>query len=216
MAGSDDAFMGRLSGRIGNLVVYQMYGKTVVRIRPASRTKKTSPELKASQNVFKTVIGMLKRLKHILRFGFAAEAVNRSAWNAAVSANLSRYRQVEDKSISNWLQLSAGRLAQASDWQLNKDENGQLQLSWENGAEANGRGGDKLIVFIVPDADQGLQAVMEITAASRFSKQALVELDNPYKRAAAEVFTAFISAYYNGDRKPDGLSESVWVGRIEA
>jgi hypothetical protein len=216
MADSSDAFMGRLSGRIGNLVVYQMYGKTVVRVRPGFRTKKTTPKLKASQNDFKTVVKVLSPLKHLLRFGFAAQAINRSAWNAAASANLNRYRQSENKDIHEWLQLSAGTLAQAMDWQAIKDDNGNIQLSWENDTKSNGRGNDKLIVFCVGDTSHGGMPFMEITTANRMDKQASLVLQNPYNNIEIDIYTAFISADYNSNRKLHGISDSVWVGRIDA
>lgn len=216
MAGSDDALMGRLSGRIGNLVFYQLYGKTVVRMRPGYRSKNTSEGLKASQNDFKTVVAALSPLKNLLRFGFAAEAVNRSAWNAAVSVNLSRYRQTEDKAVANWLLLCAGSLPQAAEWQAVRDENGRLQLSWRNGSESQGHGADKLIVLLVPEAGQGSRPVMEMTTATRFGEQAVLDVEPYGFTTPVAVFTAFIAADYNGDHRPDGLSESVWAGRIEA
>ena len=215
MAGSHDAFMGRLSGRIGNLVVYQMYGKTVVRVRPGYRSKQSSPELKASQNDFKAVVQVLSKLKDMLRFGFASQAINRSAWNAAVSINLNRYRQAADKPIANWLQLCAGGLPQANAWQTSLDENGQLLLHWENGPEASGHGADKLIVLLVPETDQFVQPVMEITTVKRVRQQAVLPLDGYAFTGPFDVFAAFIAAGYNGDRSPNGLSDSIWVGRIE-
>jgi hypothetical protein len=215
MADSSDPFMGRLSGRIGNLVVYQMYGKTVVRARPGFRTRKTTPKLKASQNDFKDVVKVLSQLKHLLRFGFDAQAINRSAWNAAASANLNRYRQSENKNIREWLQLSAGSLAQAIDWQVMKNENGNIQLNWENDTQSNGYGDDKLIIFCVADLSRYSRSFMEITTANRMDKQASLALQKPYESIAFDIFTAFISADYNSTRKPYGISDSAWAGRIE-
>jgi hypothetical protein len=216
MADSSDAFMGRLSGRIGNLVVYQMYGKTVVRARPGFRSKQTTPKLKASQDDFKTVVKVLSPLKQLLRFGFAAQAINRSAWNAAASANLNRYRQAANKNKREWLQLSAGTLAQVTDWQAVKDDNGNIQLNWNIETETQGHGNDKLIVFCVADTSYGGMTFMEITTANRMDKQAGFVLKNPHNSIAFDIFTAFISADYNSNRKPQGISESVWVGRIDA
>ncbi|MDA3943206.1 MAG: hypothetical protein PF694_06660 [Bacteroidetes bacterium] len=56
MAGSRDAFMGRLSGRIGNLVVYQMVGKTVVRVRPAYQGKKDTGKLKPVRMILRRLL----------------------------------------------------------------------------------------------------------------------------------------------------------------
>jgi hypothetical protein len=215
MADSNDAFMGQLSGRIGNLVVYQMYGKTVVRVRPGFRSKKVTPKLKASQDDFKTVVKVLSPLKHMLRFGFAAQAINRSAWNAAASANLNRYRQSANKDIQEWLLLSTGTLAQANNWQLAKDDEGKLLLNWENDAALKGHGNDKLIVFCVADTNHYGMSFMEITTANRMDSQASLVLQKPYDSISFDVFTAFISADYNSNLKPYGISDSKWAGKLQ-
>lgn len=212
MANSSDAFMGRLSGRIGNLVVYQMYGKTVVRIRPAERSKKATGKLKASQDDFKEVVAVLSKCRNLLRMGFAAQAVNRSAWNAALSTNLKNYRKAENKDLANWLQLSQGVRDEASDWLLAQTQDGQFHLSWKQLPLQTARLNDKLVVFIVPEK-AGLPAIMEITTGRRMHEQAVVEIDS-FMKGNAEVFTAFIDADYNGNLKAEGISNSMWVGRL--
>ena len=213
MAGSSDAFMGRLSGRIGNLVVYQMYGKTVVRIRPNNRSKKATGLLKASQDDFKEVVAVLSRCKHLLRLGFAAEAVNRSAWNAALSANLKNYREAENKALGNWLQLSKGKGDMADDWQVSQDQEGRLCLSWKQLPRENSWPNDKLIVFILAENPEA-QALIEITSAQRRHEQAVLDIELSKMGKTAEIFTAFIAADYNGNLKPEGISNSMWAGQL--
>ncbi|MBU1367894.1 MAG: hypothetical protein KJ578_00270 [Bacteroidetes bacterium] len=212
MAGSGDAFMGRLSGRIGNLVVYQMVGKTVVRIRPAYRNKKATGKLKASQDDFKEVVAVLSKCRNLLLMGFAAQAVNRSAWNAALSANLKNYRETENKNLANWLQLCKDVRDEASDWQLAQTQDGQLRLSWKQLPPQMSRLNDKLIVFIVPENSEN-QALIEISSAQRRHEHAVVEVDIA-RIDNAEVFAAFINADYNGNLKPEGISNNTWVGRL--
>lgn len=213
MAGSSDAFMGRLSGRIGNLVVYQMYGKTVVRIRPDYRTKKATGLLKASQDDFREVVAVLSKCKHLLRLGFAAEAVNRSAWNAALSTNLKNYRETENKTVDNWLQLSKGKRDMADDWQVSQDQEGRLCLSWKQLPRENSWSNDKLIVFILPENPED-KALIEITSAQRSHEQAVLDIDLSKMGKTAEIFTAFIAADYNGNLKPEAISNSAWAGQL--
>lgn len=213
MAGSSDAFMGRLSGRIGNLVVYQMYGKTVVRIRPGYRSKKATGLLKASQDDFKEVVAVLSRCKHLLRLGFAAEAVNRSAWNAALSANLKNYREAENKTVGNWLQLSKGKRDLADNWLVSQDQDGRLIITWKQLPLLNSRLNDKLVVFIQPE-DPFKQASIEITSAQRRHEQAVLDIDLSKMGQTFDIFTAFIAPDYNGNLKPEGISNSMWAGQL--
>lgn len=213
MANSSDAFWGRLSGRIGNLVVYQMYGKTVVRSRPAKRSKQATGLLKASQDGFKEVVALLSRCKHLLRLGFAAEAVNRSAWQAALSANLKNYREVENKTLDNWLQLSKGTRDMADDWQVSQNQDEQLVITWKQLPRFNSWLNDKLVVFILPEAPSK-QSLIEITSARRSQEQAVLDIDLSKMGNTAEIFTAFIAADYNGNLKPEGISNSMWAGKL--
>ncbi|MDA3943205.1 MAG: hypothetical protein PF694_06655 [Bacteroidetes bacterium] len=144
--------------------------------------------------------------------GFAAQAVNRSAWNAALSANLKNYRETENKDLANWLQLSKGERDEASDWQLAQTQDGQLRLSWKQLPPQMSRLNDKLIVFIVPENSEN-QALIENSSAQRRHEQAVVEVDIA-RIGNAEVFAAFINADYNGNLKPEGISNSTWVGRL--
>jgi len=56
---------------------------------------------------------------------------------------------------------------------------------------------------------------MEITTANRMDNQAILVLQKPYDSISFDFFTAFISADYNSNRKPYGISDSVWAGKLE-
>lgn len=70
MARSDTSILGDFTGRIGNLVVYKLNGKTVIRIRPAGRTKKITPAQKQSREDFAYVMQFMQRLDRLSTPGF--------------------------------------------------------------------------------------------------------------------------------------------------
>ncbi len=213
MASSNDAFFGKLSGKIGNIVVYQMYGKTVIRSLPTGRSKKASPKLEASRTDFKTVVSLLPALKHLLAFGFGSLAVNRSAYQAALSVNLKSYQQAMDKSIVDWLILSKGEREPAIDPQAVLGEAGTILLSWSASPVKSDNSTDKLVVFLL--SGQALsRSAFEITDAQRHQGHASVRIPATCLENTIEVFVSFISSSYLGKQLPAGISSSCHAGTL--
>jgi hypothetical protein len=76
------------SGRIGNVVTYQMYGKSYMRSLPAQYRDRKSAKQLAQRQKMQLVNEFLGPYKDVLRITFQKEAVGRSAYMAAKSFNM--------------------------------------------------------------------------------------------------------------------------------
>jgi hypothetical protein len=90
MARISSSILKGLSGRVGELVFYQIGGKTYTRRRPGKQSKatkaKTSLLKRQSQSVMNQTHAFLKNLTHILRFGYQNHIDGASRpYHAAVS-----------------------------------------------------------------------------------------------------------------------------------
>ncbi len=76
------------TGKIGNVVVYEMYGKTYIRSKPDSIKDKKSPAQLAQRRKMVLMIEFLRPFLRLIRLTYAHEAIGRSAYQAAQSYNL--------------------------------------------------------------------------------------------------------------------------------
>lgn len=76
------------SGRVGNVVTYQMYGKSYMRSLPGQYKDKKSERQLAQRQKMQLVNGFLGPYKDVLRVTFQKEALGRSAYMAAKSYNM--------------------------------------------------------------------------------------------------------------------------------
>ena len=68
-------------------------------------------------------------------------------------------------------------------------------------------------MFILAENPEA-QALIEITSVQRRHVQAVLDIDLSKMGKTAEIFTAFIAADYNGNLKPEGISNSMWAGQL--
>ncbi len=127
------------SGRLGNLVFYRRYGKSYVRVRPAHYKDRKSPAQLAQRQRLQVVTSFLKPFSNALRVTFAAEAVGRSALQAAQSYNMRNALAGEYPDIridKSKVLLSRGALPLPLRAGVEVRPDGLL-ISWENGKEVN-------------------------------------------------------------------------------
>lgn len=214
MAMSSDPIFGAVKGKLNNLVIYQMYGKTIIRTRPAYKRKAATGKLKKSQDDFKVVMKTLRRVKVYLSFGFNEVASGRSAFHTALSQNLLRYREVEEKSPKEWLQVSAGNRAGALDWQLTQASEGEYMLLW--GKEEPDKifhATDQLMLVLL--GREKLRLHQDLYTAKRSESQALIKVPSFMEADIYDCFVCFKSERLSTQKNPDLISNSFWVGEID-
>ena len=76
------------SGRVGNIITYQMYGKSYMRSCPEKYNDRKSDKQLAQRQKMQLINGFISPFKDLFRLTFAHKAVGRSAYQAAKSYNL--------------------------------------------------------------------------------------------------------------------------------
>jgi hypothetical protein len=125
------------SGRIGNVVSCYRYGRYYLRTLPEKVNQPDTEKQLAQRMRFNLVQSFLKPIKPFIRAGFAAGAIGRSAYNAAMSQNLLHavVGEYPDLRIDfSKALVSKGTLPAAAAAMMAVDA-AQVTFSWESEAE---------------------------------------------------------------------------------
>ena len=123
--------MGGFSGRLGNVVVYEMFGKTVVRSLPQKNQKKATGKRKQYQDDFRYVMKWMQYLKPMIDKCWLPEPPHQKAFKPAFSHHLKRYREMDRPNKLEWIQLTKGGLEGFGNTEMYFDGE-LLQLKWSN------------------------------------------------------------------------------------
>ena len=214
MAKSKKDPLGGFRGRIGNLVVYEMYGKPCVRSMPAKTSKKASEKLKKEQEGFATVMHYLTPATKFIQMGFAEAAENTAPFHMAKSWNINNYRKSQTKDPSEWLQYSLGERAGSQGMQLKEVPGQLLEVSWGQPEEGKPCAENDIVMLLTINS-KSKTASYRLHAACRKDGQAVIELPERRSGEAVEVFVAFRKlGAEQGKKDLKNVSNSQWVGRV--
>jgi hypothetical protein len=211
MAYTNEGILGDFSGKLSHFIVYKAYGKTIIRSRPAGRSGKPSPKLKAAQTVFARVMEVMRPMKWFVRAGFYDVAQGRSAFHQALSENLLRYRAAENPADLRWLLLSRGTRAGAQDVACSIGEK-YVEISW--GAPEEGKPwADDDQAMVVATNNTTMLMAGSLSAGRRSQGHARVRRPPTEAGEEVRVYLAFRCALPTpGGKDIENVSESVVVG----
>ncbi|MFC3196090.1 DUF6266 family protein [Parapedobacter deserti] len=191
---------GSFSGKVGSVVGYKWKGIDVIRGLPRKSKKPRSEARLANEQAMKLIMGILKPLKLFIRMGFryAAEPLNMSAFNLALSVNKKQAikGQYPDLEI-DWdnLHISRGDLAGVKSLTAEWTDAG-LRVSWEK-TIANGPGhASDLLSLAVYSAEEDFWYPF-FNAATRDTGECTLSIDRDWRSFEAHVVALFVS--YTGD-----------------
>ena len=207
MATSNSSF-GEFNGKLGNLVSYQLKGKTVVRHIGKTKKPPTAAQLAVRQRMA-TVIKFLRPALAFINTGFELEVIgtDKNPHNAAVSYNAKNATQGEYPAISiNYSKalVSKGLLEPAINPQVSLTGT-LLTITWSVTADMDwGIKNDRTMLLVYcPELDK---VVYVLSGARRSSGQDEMELPANYAGKELQVYISFKAS--NGK----SISDSCWVG----
>ena len=192
---------GGFSGRMGNVVGYQLNGKWIVRSLP-NKSKKNKIGSLSQQQVrakFKKVHAFIKPILPFIRVGFKCFAAENgmSAYNAAVSKNLLFALDQAGVFYPDRAIISYGELELAGEMVITAKEDGFL-LSWEP-SHVNGLYNTRYeaqpsdwVMMLAYNIGEGT-TFFETSGARRSTGQYLLKIHNSYQSNRYHVWVAFIS-----------------------
>ncbi len=138
MARNKDLF-GGASGRIGNVIAYEMYGKCYMRSLPGQFHDRKSVRQLAQRQRMQLVNAFLGPYKDVLRMTFQHQANGRSAFQAAKSYNL--LHAIEGSYPEQYVNhskalLSMGKVPLPSNAEI-RQEPGGIRITWHNDLQAS-------------------------------------------------------------------------------
>jgi hypothetical protein len=125
-----NGLLGEFSGKLGDVVIYQLNGTTVVRSRPKVKHKKATGKRKQYQDDFSRVMKLMQAAADFIKYGFFDETISGSSFRRAFSVNLKEYRKLERPESIEWMILSKGPLAMADNITTKLVDNNQIKITW--------------------------------------------------------------------------------------
>jgi hypothetical protein len=212
MASTKEGPLGNFSGKIGNVVAYEMFGKTVMRGRPSGKRRPAQGALKQAQSDFSRVMKVMQAARSAVRVGFNPQALGRSAFHAAMSVNLVNYRNSASPGDLHWLVISQGERAWAKDVGLTIEGN-KAVVTWgdpEPGKPYNT--GDQVMLLALNDSN--LDSSVNLQAAQRKEKRAELQLPPAKEGENILVFMAFHNPIEASSLKSlENVSNSMLIGK---
>lgn len=209
-----NSFFTEYSGKIGNISVYNAYGQTIARTLPGKPKKKARGRKLECQHDFGRVMRVLQHLADYIRIGFIIEKEARSAFAGALSVNIRRMNQSDQKSGLGWLMISKGTLAGASELKVELISTTEALVSW-NDPVIWQSWSEKDVAMIAAVNDRSLEVTGIRSVVTRSQKQAEIKL--PPANPGDSIW--FFIGFYSLENilikaTPSAVSDSQLIGTI--
>jgi hypothetical protein len=212
MARLNHPFLGQLSGKLGNLVIYQLNGKTVVREKPQWKKSYQATALqRLYQQKFKLATAALRPLLKVLDTGYGEYVTStRKGFHLALSQTLkSAMLETQGTVGVNYesILISSGVVSPVLHLQTSWVGTRELSLHWESqGNQGNAKDSD-LSWIVVYNPDQGI--VEEFSGgAFRRTQSQTIELAQRIDLAGSYLFMSFYRLLPRNKRR---FSDSVCI-----
>ncbi len=195
---------GGFSGKVGSVVGYKWKGLDVIRGLPRKSHKPRSEARLANEQAMKLIMEVLKPLKLFIRMGFryAAEPLNMTAFNLALSVNKKNAikGQYPDQEI-DWakLKISQGNRTGVNNLTAERTDDG-LRVTWAKELDNNpGHLGDLLSLATYSPSENLWLAFFN--HATRESGECVLSFDEDWASNEVHILAMFVS--FTGDAVSD-------------
>jgi hypothetical protein len=217
MAQLKTGILGKVSGKVGNVVGINWKGKNYLRTVAAS-VNNPNTELQFSQRLkFGTVIKFLQPITEFIRVGYKTQAVNMTAFNAAFSYNFHNALKGDfpDYSIDYpSAMVSRGNMAGAVNPASSSTEAAKVVLSWDPASGSGQSSETDTVIFVVCNPDKQ-EAVYSLNAGTRADGSLEVVLPSAYSGDTVHCYIAFMtmSSVLAGQAR-NAISNSSYAGSV--
>lgn len=207
------SMLGRITGSMGNLVFYQLNGKTVVRQKPGPRKKPASERQLYQQKAFSIGQKFVTPLRDALNFTLKKKGSSfESGTNRTLSWLIKNAIVPEEKApvlYPERVKISKGWLV-GMDNPLAAREGASIKITWQaNAWQGSAREEDRLFVIAYAPESKRVYTVYE--GAYRKSGDQLIEL--PWSDPELDKVYIY-AAFYAEDGCVREFSDSVCLGKI--
>ena len=210
MATLKNALLSGITGQIGNMVIYKVNGKTIIRRKPERKQPyKASKLQRFNQRAFKEVQQFLLPLKDLLDLGFGEYTVGmKKGIHLAMSLAMKHAITGEDDKVilsKTEVKVSNGDLPLPPDIRVVRESEDLLRIDWDSaGSMGKARVTDQTWVVLY---HLGEKRVLEIKGGShREADSQMIPVTGIFKDSGILVFLSF---YSKKSGKKFRFSESV-------
>jgi hypothetical protein len=206
MASSKEGFPAGLSGRIGNMVVFQSMGKTIIRSMPTKKRAPAKGAQKKSQEEFARIMKIMQAIKPFIRNGFHDAAEGRTAFHTALSENIRLHRASDAPENLHWLLVSTGERSGATGLMVQRNEKG-VKVAWDIKPPGKPASGDDRVMLLALNTTS-LAATHNLDAASRQKGEAILPLPPALPGEKTLIFITFRNLMTTEKKSLKNISES--------
>ena len=214
MAISYDNFMGKASGKIGNLIIYQRNGKICFRSKPKKTKIPPSDSQIYQRKAFAQASRFLAPIREELEFGFSGIPGDKSKRLGKAQSLAVKKATLSDNGEPilhpERIQTSVGDLAAPVDCNLVWQNANTILLTWRpNSFEGNGKDADRIFYLAYDPIEQQKWSVRE----GAYRKSGRMTIEFPWSGPLEGRFYHFIS-FYSKSKKGLEFSDSVYLGKV--
>jgi hypothetical protein len=210
MAKSKDGFLGKLSGKVGNLVFATWKGVPYIRSRPSGNPSNTEAQ-QTQRSKFGETVKFVGRILPIIKAGFKWNTDRMPERNAAISYLMKNAVKGEKPDI--WIDYPAVKVARGNlpvpqhvSAELSSDNN--LVIDWTyNASLGTSRATDRVLALAYfPGIKQAVWSIDDTVV--RADEQIMLELSKSAAQKEMHVYLAF------ADQEGNDASDSVYLGKV--
>lgn len=214
MAISNENFMGKVSGKLGNLIIYRRNGKLCYRSKPEKISVPPSERQIYQRKAFALASSFLAPIRNELEFGFSGiPGENSKRFGKALSLAVKKAvipENGEPMLFPEKIQTSMGDLLPPVDCLLDWENPNTLRLTWRpNSFEGNGKEGDKIFYLAYDTLQKQKWGVTE----GEYRKNGSMVIQFPWSGPLAGRFYHFVS-FYSKRKGGFEFSDSVCLGKV--
>lgn len=209
----ESSILGKIKGKVGNLVFYELAGQMIVRKRPSPGKRKLSDLQKYHQVVFKVASSFIKPFKEELNFTMSAfEKGGKKGMHHGLGYLIKNSILHGDHPsvLPESIQISEGTLTGNNTLNAERLSLHQIRISWEdNSWEGSAREGDIAYVLIYDPKNNRVHGLR----SGNYRKHGFQIVDIPWAIHLADQVWVYFS-FYSCKNKPFTFSNSVCLGQI--
>ena len=207
-----DHLFGRVSGKLGKVIIYQRNGKLCFRSKPETSNLPPTEKQKYQRKAFAKISSFLAPIRHELEFGFSGiPGENSKRFGKALSLAVKGAILPiggEPVLFPEKIWTSMGDLLAPTDIGLSWENNNTLLLTWRpNSFEGNGVDADRIFYLGYDPISRRKWSIKE----GGFRKNGNLKIVFPWSGPLSGKFYHFVS-FYRIQKKKNEFSNSVSMG----
>lgn len=215
MAQSNSNIFGDFTGKLGNLVIYKLNGKTVARTKPRPKKDKPTVAQQEARNDFKHVMKLVQTLKPLVHIGFRDVSEGQLMFHTALSVNLKAYRQAGKPAGLDWLKLSKGMRAGAADLNVMPITENSFEINWGKATDEQNYADHDRVYAVAVFADREQVYYTYSRNAQRSNRSVTLEIQPVSTGTEIHFFVFFMDTEGSLQKKtPVNISDSQWAGSL--